>query len=151
MTLGTSWSHIREALESAIFNEKISNLRLTLLQVKPEYLLKIIPDPDSDPNRDFQRAQVAADQIASFLRRFDNKLKERNNEITFKQYPYMPTLHGVLINDSVLFLSHIKWRNEYLSVRNEQYERWENNNAEGRKKIDLFKSWANAALTFDEK
>lgn len=140
VTMQSAWLTLENTLGKAIQSRKASDLHIRLLQSDPAYLESILDDGDKQPAITRQQA----DYIKAFCERHDQCLRATGSTIELSQYAYMPNIHGLLINDSVLFLSYVRWTDSDLSdlsVPHEPFERFDRSTERGQYMIKLFKSW----------
>ena len=61
----------------------------------------------------------------------------------------MPNYHGLLINNSILFMSHVRWDHDTLNVAEVPYERFDLTTEKGQYYIKLFSSWLKKTMQDD--
>jgi hypothetical protein len=89
-----------------------------------------------------------SESTASVINLFRKDMKECCTNLTIKVtfYDQIPFLHGILINNSLLFRGKTEWvhshvPNGYLEVGNHPYERFSVDKPDQRSKVKTFKSW----------
>jgi len=140
VTMQSAWLTIENAIGRDLAECAITDIHIRLLQSDPGYLLSILKSDDSTPQLTAEQAQY----IARFCERNSNALKAGRSTISIAQYAYMPNYHGLLINESVLYLSTVRWTGgEYaeLSVPHEPFERFDRSTPRGQYMIDLYCAW----------
>lgn len=90
------------------------------------------------------RGDNLSNSLAGSIGQFDEIWGQRDSWQR-RQYDHMPGWHGVLINDDILFLSHIGWNGEQLLVAEEPYERYDATDPRGERMINHFKNWFESA------
>ncbi len=139
VSLQSAWLALEEVLRR-IEDGSAKNVTIVLLQLHPSYLGDVPGDT----------AGLAAITETQFrymtmrCRSIDARLRSSQSKIVLYQYSYMPNLHGVLINDEILFNSHVRWcghNYEELSVPREPYERIDMRTERGRYVVDSYKCW----------
>ncbi len=140
VTMQSAWLTLENALGKAIQSKQVSNLHIRLLQTDPNFLESILPQGDSQPNL----VRKQAEHIETFCSRYTTCLSSTESSLAIAQYAYMPNYHGILINDSVLYLSNVRWSDSdlsELSVPHEPFERFDRSTERGVYMIGLYKSW----------
>lgn len=147
--LGVSMQSAWLALEgvfSKIEEGLVSEVKVVLLPIHPDYCRTL-------PGNNDGLAMVTEGQMEYMRRRctaMSPALNATKSEIIIAQYAYMPNFHGVLVNESTLFLSTVRWHGENfeeLSVPREPYELIDSATPRGRYAIRLFNSWVDKCLT----
>ena len=85
--------------------------------------------------------------IKRYIEENDGELKRKSIEIKIKKYKHIPMLHGILINEEHLFLSHTTWdeRDQITGALN-YYTYYNSDSDVGRLNVDMFKNWIERIL-----
>lgn len=141
VTLGVAWPHLRLVLRPLAQAGMLSNVTVGLSQVNPEYLKVIAPYDSGLPHE----AEAMWNEIGSFIAEFTQSQPLNQCEITRARYYYMPTFHGLLINNSVAFVSYVTWDGNKLRVSENRYWRYDNKSEDGDQLIQIFRHWVDKA------
>ena len=140
VTMTSAWLTLENKLRPLIVKQLVQNLTVRLLQSDPDFL-KTILDP-GHPMCENTRTEHGT--IVDFSIRYKTELDKSESKIEIFQYSYMPNFHGLLINNSILYLSTVRWEGpKYteLSVPHEPFERYDRSTEKGEYLINLFISW----------
>lgn len=141
-TLGDAWPQLRLILRPLAQSRRLPRITLNLAQVSPGFLKQITESGSHIP----ARAEAFWQEIQNFRQEFADYLAETGSTINLSRYDFMPNFHGLLINNSVLFLSHMRWEGKNLLIAEEPYERFDHRTDRGSYHIDLFRSWLDKAM-----
>lgn len=135
VALHRSWPLIESLLEDNYLGKWGENLlTLEIAYLRKEWVEKRRNVIKSDWENRIKRFENS-------LSEFEKKAKKDINLVTYK-YDHMPYLHGILINDSILFQSTCSWdRQKNFTVGNNLYIQYGSDNLIGDRKIDQFLRW----------
>jgi hypothetical protein len=149
VSLQSAWLALEDVLRK-LEDGTVHKLNIVLLQSEPESLRKIEGEMEGI-------AEIAEGQMHYMQQRcrlLSDTLEKTGSTIVIGQYDYMPNIHGTLFNQSLLFLSNVRWTGKdlsELSVPREPFERFDARSDKGRYMIGLYNSWLEKGLANAEK
>lgn len=148
VTLDHAWGVVlKELLTKQLKSKKWwGDVRITLVQVDPEFCKH---EKTLKKDKDLAKeVQMRYNKIKRWIQDNKDYLDKHHVRIVIYRYKYIPNLHGVLINDRVLFLSSSFWQKSgksgsgrTLETDCRPYERYELGDPLGSHMISLFNSW----------
>ena len=140
VTLGDAWPHLSAVFRKKINEQSLQEATITFTQADPKFWNQYIVKYDSLKFK----AVAAGKEIEDFKNVHKDQFKRIGFNIHTYRYDYLPSFHGILINNTVLFLSHAIWDGNTLLVADEPYECFDKGTKRGDYYIRLFNSWLDA-------
>lgn len=141
VTLHEAWNHISRELRPRLAQRSCPKMELRFSQCHPDALKQWVGN--SSPI--LLKARAYWEDITAFCANHNEAFQRTESTLRVDRYHYMPNFHGVLINDSILYLSTVRWEGSTLLIADEPYERHTDATERGRYSIDLYRSWVSAA------
>lgn len=138
MSMGHAWQFLYNTLNPILAdnnNTSVVNLEIIMLDINWTDLKNINP---------YWCEKLATNNklIKQFLEINKEKIIRKRWIINLYYYSYVPNLHGVMINDNLLYLSRCSWKDGILQGGENSYERVNSDeNVEENFKINHFTNW----------
>ncbi len=136
--------HLVKYLTGLATKGKLRDMSLCLSQYEPDILCRMMP---GDPSVLLKGAEAISKELEAFQSRFAADMQESNCGISFKRYRHLPTFYGILINDSVAFVSYFRGDWQGLMAGEEPYRKYTRQKEEDEGFVDLFGSWVRKVET----